>query len=226
MSDLTLIIGNKNYSSWSLRPWLYMKQQGIDFEEIRIPLFTPDMEAQLAPCFSNSKVPVLIDEGYSIWDTLAIMEYLADKFPENVSWPAYIKARATARSVASEMHSSFTDVRNEMPMNCRIKYQDMPLSEGALQDIERIKALWRHCKRLYGQDGKWLFSQFTIADAMFAPIVIRFKHFNIPLEGVEAEYVDMVYNNQYIQEWMKAGRKEVEIIAEDELLDMEDYLSR
>ena len=222
MSDLTLIIGNKNYSSWSLRPWLYMKQQGIDFEEIRIPLFTPEMESQLEPCFSNSKVPVLIDEGYSVWDSLAIMEYMADKFPENVSWPAYIKARATARSVASEMHSSFTYVRNEMPMNCSVKYSGVPLSEGALQDIERIKALWRHCKRFYGQDGKWLFSQFTIADAMFAPIIIRFKHFNIPLEGIEAEYVDMVYNNKYLQEWMKSGREETEIIAEDEI-DMDDY---
>ncbi|HIO91658.1 MAG TPA: glutathione S-transferase family protein [Leucothrix mucor] len=222
MSDLTLIIGNKNYSSWSLRPWLYMKQQGIDFEEIRIPLFTSEMESQLEPCFSNSKVPVLIDDGYSVWDSLAIMEYLADKIPENVSWPAYIKARATARSAASEMHSSFNGVRNEMPMNCSVQYSDVPLSEEALQDIERIKALWRHCKRFYGQDGKWLFSQFTIADAMFAPIVIRFKHFNIPLEDIEAEYVDMVYNSKYMQEWIKAGREETEIIDVDEL-DMDDY---
>ena len=217
MSDLTLIIGNKNYSSWSLRPWLYMKHQGIEFEEIRIPLFTPEMESQLEPCFSNSKVPVLIDKGYSIWDTLAIMEYLADKFPENVSWPAYIKARATARSVAAEMHSSFMDLRNEMPMNCRVKYSDMALSEGAEKDIQRIIELWRYCKRLYGQDGKWLFSQFTIADAMFAPVVIRLKHFNIPLEGVEAEYVEMVYNDKYMQQWMEAGRKETEIIEADEL---------
>ncbi len=222
MSDLTLIIGNKNYSSWSLRPWLYMKQQGIAFEEIRIPLFTPEMESQLEPCFSDSKVPVLIDEGYSVWDSLAIMEYLADKFPENVSWPNYIKARATARSLASEMHASFSHVRNEMPMNCRVKYKDIPLSEGALKDIERIKALWKHCKRFYGQDGKWLFSQFTIADAMFAPIVIRFKHFNIPLEGVEAEYVDMVYHNKHIQAWIKTGCEESEIISFDEL-DLDDY---
>jgi glutathione S-transferase len=217
MSDLTLIIGNKNYSSWSLRPWLYMKHQGIEFEEIRVLLFTPEMELQLEPCFSNAKVPVLIDKGYSIWDTLAIMEYLADKFPENVSWPAYIKARATARSVTAEMHSSFMHLRNEMPMNCRVKYSDMNFSEGTEKDIQRIIELWRYCKRLYGQDGKWLFSQFTIADAMFAPIVIRLKHFNIPLEGVEAEYVEMMYNDKYMQQWIKAGQQETEIVEEDEL---------
>lgn len=217
MSDLTLVIGNKNYSSWSLRPWLYMKQKGIEFEEIRIPLFTAEMEAQLEPCFSNSKVPVLIDKGYSIWDTLAIMEYLADKFPENVSWPAYIKARATARSVSAEMHSSFIDLRNEMPMNCRVEYSNRALSEATEKDIQRIIELWRYCKRLYGQDGQWLFSQFTIADAMFAPVVIRLKHFNIPLKGVEADYVEWVYNDKYMQQWMEAGRKEIEVIDVDEL---------
>lgn len=217
MSDLTLIIGNKNYSSWSLRPWFYLMQQGIEFEEIRVPLFTPETDQQLAPCFSDAKVPVLIDEGYSVWDSLAIMEYLADKFPEKLSWPAYIKARATARSVSSEMHSSFAHIRNEMPMNCRIHYQDIPRSEGVTQEIDRIIALWRHCKRLYGQDGQWLFSQFSIADAMFAPIVIRFKHFNIPLQGVEAEYADYVYHNSHLQRWITSGKEEQEVIEEDEL---------
>lgn len=217
MSELTLIIGNKNYSSWSLRPWLFMKEREIDFEEIRIPLFTPEMEAQLEPCFSNSKVPVLIDDGYLVWDSLAIMEYVADKNPETVSWPAYIKARATARAVSSEMHSSFTALRNEMPMNCRVQHKNVELSEDCLKDIERIIALWRHCKRFYGQDGKWLFSQFTIADAMFAPVVIRLKHFGIPLEGVEAEYADAVYNNKHVQSWIQAGIEETEVIEQAEL---------
>jgi glutathione S-transferase len=214
MSNLTLIIGNKNYSSWSLRPWLYMMQLGIDFEEIRIPLYTPDMEAQLAPCFSDSKVPVLIDDGYSIWDSLAIMEYLADKFPEKVSWPSYIKARATARSVSCEMHSSYHALRNEITMNCRAKQQTMPLSADTEQDIERILAVWRHCKRFYGQDGKWLFSQFTIADAMFAPIAIRLHTVDFPMQDIEADYMNTLYNNKYMQRWIKAGREETEVISQ------------
>lgn len=213
MSNLTLIIGNKNYSSWSLRPWLYMMQLGIDFEGIRIPLYTPDMKVQLAPCFSDAKVPVLIDEGYSIWDSLAIMEYLADKFPEKVSWPAYIKARATARSVSCEMHSSYMALRNEIAMNCRATQQTTPLSSETEHDIERILAVWRHCKRFYGQDGKWLFSQFTIADAMFAPIAIRLHTVDFPMQDIEAEYRDTLYNNKYMQQWIKAGREETEVIS-------------
>jgi glutathione S-transferase len=211
MSNLTLIIGNKNYSSWSLRPWLYMMQLGINFEEIRIPLYTPEMEAQLAPCFSDSKVPVLIDDGYSIWDSLAIMEYLADKFPENVSWPAYIKSRATARSVSCEMHSSYMALRNEISMNCSAEHTQ-PLSSDTEHDIERMIALWRHCKRFYGQDGKWLFSQFSIADAMFAPIAIRLHKVDYPMKEVEAEYMDTLYNNKHMQQWIKAGREETEVI--------------
>jgi glutathione S-transferase len=216
MANLTLLIGNKNYSSWSLRPWLYMMQLGIDFEEIRIPLYTPEMKSQLEPCFSDSKVPVLIDDGYSIWDSLAIMEYLADKFPQNVSWPAYIKARATARSVSCEMHSSYMALRNEISMNCRAKQHQLPLSTETQQDIERIIALWRHCKRFYGQDGKWLFSQFTIADAMFAPIAIRLHKVDYPMQGIEAEYMDTLYKNKHMQNWIKAGRVETEVLAQFE----------
>ncbi|MCK5895671.1 MAG: glutathione S-transferase family protein [Cocleimonas sp.] len=214
MSNLTLIIGNKNYSSWSLRPWLYMMQLGIAFEEIRIPLYTPDMKAQLKPCFSDAKVPVLIDDGYPIWDSLAIMEYLADKFPENVSWPAYIKARATARSVSCEMHSSYTALRNEITMNCRAVPQNKPLSAETEHDIVRIIELWRHCKRFYGQDGKWLFSQFSIADAMFAPLAIRLHTVDYPLEAVEAEYIKTLYNNKHMQHWIKAGQEETEVITQ------------
>jgi len=218
MANLTLLIGNKNYSSWSLRPWLYMMQLGIDFEEIRIPLYTPEMKSQLEPCFSDSKVPVLIDDGYSIWDSLAIMEYLADKFPENVSWPAYIKARATARSVSCEMHSSYMALRNEIAMNCRAEQHQPPLSMETQQDIERILALWRHCKRFYGQDGKWLFSQFTIADAMFAPIAIRLHKVDYPMQEMEAEYMQTLYHNKHMQNWIKAGRAETEVIAQFECI--------
>jgi glutathione S-transferase len=189
-----------------------MMQLGIEFEEIRIPLYTPDMESQLAPCFSDAKVPVLIDDGYSIWDSLAIMEYLADKLPENVSWPAYIKARATARSVSCEMHSSYRALRHEISMNCRAKQHTTPLSPEATHDIERILALWRHCRRFYGQDGKWLFSQFTIADAMFAPIAIRLHAVNFPMQDSDAEYMETLYNNKYMQQWIKAGREETEVI--------------
>ena len=217
---MKLIIGNKAYSSWSMRGWLACKQSGLSFEELIVPLYGGDWDniretENFAP--SGGKVPILWDGESVIWDSLAIMEYLADKNPETVSWPAYIKARATARAVSSEMHSSFTALRNEMPMNCRAQYKDVNLSEDCQKDIARIIALWRHCKRFYGQDGKWLFSQFTIADAMFAPVVIRLKHFNIPLEGVEAEYAEVVYNNKHVQSWIQAGIDETEVIEQAEL---------
>ncbi len=212
MSELTLVIGNKNYSSWSLRPWIYLKNAGIAFTEKRIALYEVTTSQLLEPYFSGNKVPVLIDDNLVIWDSLAILEYLAEKYPDHNGWPHNSDARAKARSVSAEMHSSFSALRNELPMNCRKKINDFSLSSEVLEDIYRIKAVWRHCKKAYGQKGPWLFGDFCIADAMFAPVAIRFEGYGVPLEGIEKEYVHTIINNPFLTEWINAGKKEKDII--------------
>ena len=166
----------------------------------------------LEPYFSGYKVPVLIDDNVVIWDSLAIFEYLAEKYPDHNGWPNNSNARATARSVSAEMHSSFSALRNELPMNCRKKFINFTLSSKVLDDIERIKEVWRYCKKTYGQKGPWLFGEFCIADAMFAPVVIRFEGYGVPLEGLENDYVQTVINNTFLIEWIEAGKQEKEIL--------------
>lgn len=217
MSDLTLIIGNKNYSSWSLRPWVFMKHNGIEFKEKRIALFTENTDKELAQYNSDFKVPVLQDSDLVIWDSLSILEYLSAKYLDSNGWPNEERARAIARSVSAEMHSSFTGVRSELPMNCRKKFRNVKLSAAAEREIERIKSLWRRCRAEFGEQGEWLFGQYSIADAMFAPMVLRFDGYSIPLDGVERAYVQTVMQQPSIVEWVEAGKVEKEIIEEDEI---------
>ena len=217
MSDLTLIIGNKNYSSWSLRPWVFLKQNKIDFKEIRIPLFTETTDNELAEYDSDYKVPILKDKDLIIWDSLAILEYLSENYLECKGLPSDADARGVARSMSAEMHSSFLNVRNEFPMNCRKKFTNIQPSKAAHREIERIKALWKKCRANYGNGGEWLFGNYSIVDAMFAPIVLRFEGYNIPLEGIEKAYVDTVLNQSSIMEWIEAGKNEKEIIEMDEV---------
>jgi len=217
MSELTLIIGNKNYSSWSLRPWIFMKHFGLDFEEKRIPLFTETTEEQLAPYFSNNKVPVLLDGSFSVWDSLAIMEYVSEKYLGGKGWPADERARAIARSISAEMHSSFTDLRNELPMNCRKMFPGYPLTDDVKTDIERIFALWDRCRSEYGAGGEWLFGDYSIADAMFAPVVLRFRGYVVPLDDTAKEYVQTVLKSPHLNEWIESGRQEKEMIEMDEV---------
>jgi len=217
MSDLTLIIGNKNYSSWSLRPWVFLKQYNIEFEEIRVPLFTETTDEELAQYDSDFKVPILKDKDLLIWDSLSILEYLSENYLDAKGLPADPEARAVARSVCAEMHSSFGNVRNEFPMNCRKKFNNIKPSKEAAREIERIKALWNKCRSSYGKDGEWLFGNYSIADAMFAPIVLRFEGYNIPLEGVEKAYVDSVMKQPCIIGWIAAGKQEKEVIEMDEI---------
>ena len=216
MSNLTLIIGNKNYSSWSLRPWVFMRHLGIEFSEKRIPLFTPTMEADLAPYGSNSKVPVLLDDGFIVWDTLAIMEYVSEMYLDNNGWPVDAKARAIARSVSAEMHSSFTDLRNALPMNCRKDFPGFKISPEVQEDIDRIAELWRKCRTDYGTGGDWLFGNYSIADAMFAPVVLRLKGYGVTLGDIEEAYMHVVLSQPVMQEWIEAGKQEKEVIEMDE----------
>lgn len=217
MSDLTLIIGNKNYSSWSLRPWVFLKQNDIKFKEIRVALFTETTADQLSQYSSDAKVPILKDGELLVWDSLSILEYISENYLESKGWPQDKSARAMARSISCEMHSSFPNIRNSLPMNCRKQFQNIRLSAQTQREIERIKSLWRDCRTKYGTNGEWLFGQYSIADAMFAPIALRFHGYDIPLEGIEKTYVQSVLNQVAIKDWIEAGKQEKEIIAEDEI---------
>ena len=217
MTELSLIFGNKNYSSWSLRPWIFLKHNNINFEEKRIALFTDTTEEELSQYNSDFKVPVLQDGDLIVWDSLSILEYISEKYLDSNGWPINPKARALARSVSSEMHSSFTNVRNELPMNCRKKFHNIRLTSEAEKEVERIISLWRQCRNEYGSEGEWLFGKYSIADAMYAPIALRFDGYSIPLEGVENDYVRSVLNHPSIIEWVEAGKEESEVIEEDEI---------
>ncbi len=217
MTGLTLIIGNKNYSSWSLRPWLLMKHFRLDFAEQRIALFTETTDRELAPWFSDGKVPVLLDGDNVIWDSLSILEYLSENYLNSGGWPQAAVARAFARSVSAEMHSSFSNLRNELPMNCRKRLRDIALSAGAVREVERVRSIWRRCRADYGSTGNWLFGNFSIADAMYAPVALRFFGYTIPLGETEAAYVQTVLAHPDIATWMQAGAAETEIIEMDEI---------
>ena len=216
MSSLQLIFGNKNYSSWSLRPWILMKHYQVPFEEKRIPLFTDESKQVLSQHYSNGKVPVLMDGDFEVWDSLAILEYISEQYLDGKGWPQNTKARAIARAVSAEMHSSFVAVRNEMPMNCRKQFQDFTYSATAQADVDRICSIWEICRSTYGHSGDWLFGEFSIADAMFAPIALRFHSYCIELTPSAQTYVTNILNHPHIQDWIEAGKTEEEVIGEDE----------
>ena len=213
----TLIIGNKNYSSWSLRPWIFMRYFELPFKENRIALFEETTKNLLEPYGSNYKVPILQDGDLVIWDSLAIVEYLSEQYLAGKGWPENASARGLARTVSAEMHAGFTDIRNALPMNCRKKFPGFTIEPNVQADIDRIKQLWRLCRKQYGQDGPWLFGKFSIADAMYAPIVLRFIGYDVPLEGIEADYVNEVLQLTALQEWIEAGTAETEVIKIDEV---------
>lgn len=216
MSELALVIGNKNYSSWSLRPWVFMQQNNIEFREIRVTLSVETTAEQLAEYGSDLKVPVLKDGNLLVWDSLSILEYLSEKYLDCKGWPGDPTARATARSVSCEMHSSFSSIRNALPMNCRKTFHDIRLSTQTKREIERVKLLWRQCRTGFGRHGEWLFGDYSIADAMYAPIALRFHGYGIALEGIEKAYVQSVLEQPCIKNWIAASVLEKEIIAEDE----------
>lgn len=216
MSELTLVIGNKNYSSWSLRPWLLLKHAGIPVKEIRIPLYVGDWQAEMLKYSPSGKVPALRDGGLTIWDSLAICEYIAEQFPESLFWPKDKEARAVARSVSAEMHSGFANLRQNMTMNCRKHYPGKGRAPGVQEDIDRITAIWNDCRARFGHSGDFLFGQFSIADAMFAPVTTRFITYDVALDPVSAAYVKAVHALPAMQEWYAAARNEAEVIEQYE----------
>jgi glutathione S-transferase len=210
--ELALVIGNKNYSSWSLRAWLALKQAAISFREIRIPLYTDQSRAEIKKYSPSGKVPALIDGGVTVWESLAIGEYLADKFPNKQLWPADPTARALARSVSGEMHAGFSALRQHMSMNCRKLLPGKGRTPEVLKDIERIRALWNDCRARFGRGGDFLFGKFSIADAMYAPVALRFVTYAVELDPLSAAYVKTITDMPAIRQWIADARAETEVI--------------
>ncbi len=215
MKKPVLVIGNKNYSSWSLRPWLVLKNVGIDFTEIRIPLDTEGFKDKILQHSPAGKVPIYKENDIVVWDSLAICEYLAEKEPS--LWPSSLEARSRARSISSEMHSGFPALRDELPMNCRAKNRTVSLSAAASRDVHRIIEIWESCLGRYSSDGEWLCGRFSIADAMFAPVVSRFITYGIETSDLSKRFIEAVASNIHMQQWFDDAEKEEEVIETTEV---------
>jgi glutathione S-transferase len=216
---LKLIIGNKAYSSWSLRGWLAVKQSGLPFEEIVVPLYDEDWDKrrqgdEFAP--SSGKVPIVWDGDVVVWDSLAIIEYFADKVGRHRYWPEDGAARAMARSMAAEMHSGFANLRREHSMNVRRRFPPQDLSAGTLSDVERIVSLWAEARARHGGTGDYLFGEWGAADIMFAPVVTRFVTYSVPLPRFAATYGQAVLAHPFMREWIEAAQEEPWVIEKFE----------
>ncbi len=213
---MKLVIGNKNYSSWSLRPWLLLRQAGIDFEEIAVRLDTADFATDVAAYSPAGRVPVLIDGDITVWDSLAIAEYVAERFPEKQLWPADAKARAYARSVCAEMHSGFAAVRNNLPMNVTAVLPGRGWNVTVQKDIDRIAQIWSDLRARYGAGGPFLFGHFTVADAYYAPVVSRFATYGIHLPEDAKAYADFILALPSMQAWIAGAAGERDFLVHDE----------
>jgi glutathione S-transferase len=221
MAEFTIYLGNKNYSSWSLRGWLMLKQTGVQFDEVVIPLYEPQSRAEILRHTPSGKMPTLVHNRKSggpvtVWESLAIGEYLAELFPEAGLWPKDPAARAHARAISHEMHAGFLPLRRHFPMNMRSVF-DRAIIPEAQGDIDRIAALWRDCRQRYGApskaaSGDFLFGAFTIADAMFAPVVSRFRTFKLALDGEAEAYARAITAWPAYQEWLAGARNEPMVI--------------
>lgn len=209
-----LVIGNKNYSSWSLRPWLAMKQLGIEFDELRIPLYGPGAKEEVLRHSPSGKVPCLVEDGKRVWDSLAILEYLAEA--RRGLWPEPPAARAMARSICAEMHSGFAQLRQHMSMNIRKRHPGKGRTPEVLAEVARITAMWSECRRRYGGAGPFLFGRFCGADAMYAPVVLRFRTYEVDLPDDCRRYADTMLALPALQEWIAAAERETEVIAKFE----------
>ncbi|HWV41161.1 glutathione S-transferase family protein [Pseudorhodoplanes sp.] len=214
---LTLVIGNKNYSSWSFRPWIAMKVAGIAFEEIVIPLDTAEFRTQVSKISGTGKVPVLVDDGIEVWESLAILEYLAEKFPAVQFWPANPAARGRARAVAAEMHAGFLPLRRTCPMNMHRPVKRVAMPDEAMADVRRIEAMWADCRSRFGEGGPFLFGAFGAADAMYAPVVSRLHTYAVPVGAQTQAYLDAVMALPAWAEWTAAALREPWVRPKDEI---------
>ncbi|WNG54535.1 glutathione S-transferase family protein [Archangium gephyra] len=208
MKELTLVVASKNYSSWSLRPYLALAHTGQPFREVVVPLGQADTAASIAKYSPSGRVPALLHGDLALWDSLAICEYLAEQFPQAKLWPQDSAARAMARSVTAEMHSGFSNLRNHMPMNLHARRPGEGRAPGVAEDISRITSLWTECRRRFGQGGPFLFGAFSIADAFYAPVVTRFVTYDVELDAEGAAYRDAVLALPAMKAWTEAARHE------------------
>jgi glutathione S-transferase len=216
---MKLVIGNKNYSSWSMRPWLALRAKDIPFEEVFIPLYTGEADKQRILDLSGAgKVPILVDGDITIWDSLAIIEYVAERFPDKWLWPEDPAHRAHARSISAEMHSGFAALRNECGMNLHRPIRAIALSNDARANISRIQEIWTECRARYGKSGPFLFGAFSAADAMFAPVVHRFRTYAIAVSPKVQVYMDTMTALPAFREWTEAALAETFVIEKFETI--------
>ncbi len=213
MADLAIYLGNKNYSSWSLRPWLVLKHTTVTFDEVVIPLYQSGSRETILKYSPSGRVPALRHGDVTVWESLAICEYLAESFPNFELWPQDQAARALARAVSAEMHAGFHALRQHLPMNIRSSFPGRGVTPEVQADINRIMAIWRDCRTRFGEgNGDFLFGQFTIADAMFAPVVTRFRTYKTDIEREAEAYCDTIMAMPAMQEWIAAARNEPMIV--------------
>lgn len=211
MSELTLVLGPKNYSSWSMRAWLLLRWLDVSFTEVTVPLYEKGSKELLLRFSPAAKVPVLLDGDLTIWDSFAILSHLAEGYPH--IWPADRAKRAQARSICAEMHSGFQDLRNAMPFNARARGRRVPITAAVARDIERIGAIWGESRRRFGADGPWLLGEFGVADIMFAPPAVRFRTYGVALEGETSAYSRRILDHPLIAEWFSLGASDSVIAA-------------
>ena len=217
MTELTLVIGNKNYSSWSLRPWLFLRLNDIPFHELRIPLYTPASKSGILAHSPSGKVPLLHDGAFHVWDSLAICLHVIERFAPRHGWPADALRRAEARSLVAEMHSGFGALRSQLSMNCRRQPAPAPYDAAAAQDIARIDAIWTSCRERFGGEGPGLFGDWSLVDAYYAPVVLRFDRYCLPCTAVSRQYIDSVLALPALGEWVAAGSAESEVLDQFEV---------
>jgi glutathione S-transferase len=216
MAELTLVIGNKNYSSWSMRPWVLLRQLGIPFEEVKLRFHSEEWDSNIARWSPSGLVPVLWRGKQSVWDSLAIMETVNEWFPAKSVWPRDEDARILARAASAEMHSGFRDLRSAMPMNIRSSHPGKGMNAQVQANIDRIESLWAEARRRFGQRGDFLFGEFSAADAMFAPVVMRFRTYAVKLRPESSRYCEAMLGAPGMRAWIEEAVKEKEFVAEDE----------
>lgn len=204
----TLVIGNKNLSSWSLRPWLLMRHHGVAFEELRLPLDTPEFHERIGAWSPTRRVPVLRDGGLTVWDSLAICEYVNDRWLQGRGWPADLETRTLARCAAAEMHSGFAALRGQLPMNVCRRPDGYRWDADAERDIARVQELWRGLRARFGGEGDFLCGGFGIVDAMFAPVCVRFRGYGVRTDDTASAYMDTIFALPAMREWEAAARAE------------------
>ncbi|MEX0618166.1 MAG: glutathione S-transferase family protein [Pseudohongiellaceae bacterium] len=212
MTDIKLVIGNKNYSCWSLSPWLLLKMYNVDFEEIQVALYQDNTAEKLGPYSPSLKVPVLLHHEVTIWDSLSICEFISEEFLGRMGWPASGRRRASARSVSAEIHSDFHHLKNEWPMNCAASLTLQP-SDAVADEIARIDAIWSCCRRKFGESGAYLYGRFSIADCLFAPMAICFNAYGAKLSQEAQKYADALLGNPFVADWIAQGRAEKEPLS-------------